>query len=86
MISTRFANYSAPRRAAFGHLSLVGSIFLTGHDPDFHPIAGNTIGAQHINQDAIKFIKDPSFNSALTSVNGLNIADANSGASKRDPS
>ncbi|MGH9663233.1 MAG: hypothetical protein ACRD9L_02275, partial [Bryobacteraceae bacterium] len=40
-----------------------GSIFLTGHDPDFHAIVGNnTAGAQHINQDAISFVTDPSFN------------------------
>jgi len=44
------------------HADLVGSIFLTGHDPDFHAIAGNTVGAQHINQDAINFIMDPTFN------------------------
>jgi hypothetical protein len=41
----------------------MGSIFLTGHDPDFHASAGpNTAGAQHINQDAINFIMDPFFN------------------------
>jgi len=41
----------------------VGSIFLTGHDPDFHAfLGGNAIGAQHINQTAINFIMDPTFN------------------------
>src|SRR5579864_8303643 len=41
-----------------------GSIFLTGHDPDFHALlGGNALGAQHINQDAINFITDPAFNS-----------------------
>jgi hypothetical protein len=40
-----------------------GSIFLTGHDPDFHASrGGNTTGAQHINQIAIGFIQDPAFN------------------------
>lgn len=39
-----------------------GSIFLTGHDPDFHAQAGNSLGAQHINQAAISFIMDPLFN------------------------
>ena len=40
-----------------------GSIFLTGHDPDFHAsLGGNSVGAQHINQDAISFITDPAFN------------------------
>ena len=39
-----------------------GSIFLTGHDPDFHAVAGNTLGAQHINQAAVSFIMDPAFN------------------------
>lgn len=40
-----------------------GSIFLTGHDPDFHAeLGGNFVGAQHINQRAIAFIQDPGFN------------------------
>lgn len=40
-----------------------GSIFLTGHDPDFHAsLGGNTLGAQHINQTAIGFIMNPAFN------------------------
>ncbi len=41
-------------------LSWAGSIFLTGHDPDFH--ADDSVGAQHINQVAISFIEDPGFN------------------------
>ncbi len=42
-----------------------GSIFLTGHDPDFHAFAGgnNAPGAQQFNQAAIRFILDPNFNS-----------------------
>jgi len=44
-------------------LGFGGSIFLTGHDPDFHAsLGGNALGAQHINQDAITFITDPAFN------------------------
>jgi hypothetical protein len=44
-----------------------GSIFLTGHDPDFHAHQGaNALGARHINQAAIGYIMDPGFN---TSVN-----------------
>jgi RHS repeat-associated protein len=40
-----------------------GSIFLTGHDADFHAVAGaNSLGAQHINQAAIQFITDPAYN------------------------
>lgn len=39
-----------------------GSIFLTGHDPDFHAQAGNTAGAQRINQVAISYVQDPGFN------------------------
>ncbi|PWU08507.1 MAG: hypothetical protein C5B50_29435 [Verrucomicrobia bacterium] len=40
-----------------------GSIFLTGHDPDFHAfLGGNTAGAAHINQRAISFIMNPAFN------------------------
>src|SRR6266508_335669 len=40
-----------------------GSIFLTGHDPDFHgDVGGNAAGAQKINTTAIGFIQDPAFN------------------------
>ncbi|HEX9754834.1 MAG TPA: PEP-CTERM sorting domain-containing protein [Gemmatimonadales bacterium] len=41
-----------------------GSIFLTGHDPDFHAfLGGNLAGAQNINTTAIDFITNPAFNS-----------------------
>lgn len=40
-----------------------GSVFLTGHDPDFHALlGGNAIGAQNINTTAISFVTDPMFN------------------------
>jgi hypothetical protein len=39
-----------------------GSIFITGHDPDFHSLAGNPAGAQRINQVAISFVTDTAFN------------------------
>lgn len=43
--------------------ALAGSIFLTGHDPDFHAVlGGNTAGARRINQVAISFIQDPAYN------------------------
>lgn len=49
---------------------LVGSIFLTGHDPDFHASQGsNATGAQHINQAAIDFIMDPTFNTFVAGGN-----------------
>ncbi len=46
------------------------SIFLTGHDPDFHAAnaagtAVDSIGAVHINNVAIDFIMDPTFNLAV---------------------
>lgn len=37
-----------------------GSIFLTGHDPDFH--AQDNVGARHINQIAVGFVTDPNHN------------------------
>ena len=41
----------------------IGSIFLTGHDPDYHAFAGgNAAGAAAINKDAINFVTDPGFN------------------------
>ncbi len=43
--------------------AIVGSFFLTGHDPDFHAtLGGNATGAQHINTAAIDFVMDPGFN------------------------
>ena len=44
--------------------ALAGSIFLTGHDPDFHAISpsGNVAGARKINQVAIDFVTDSAFN------------------------
>ncbi len=40
-----------------------GSVFITGHDPDFHAqLGGNALGAQRINQAAITFVMDPAFN------------------------
>ncbi len=46
-----------------GNATIVGSIFLTGHDPDFHAyVGGNSTGAQHINQQAIAFVMNPAFN------------------------
>jgi len=42
---------------------IVGSIFLTGHDPDYHAFAGgNSSGATAINTAAINFVTDPAFN------------------------
>jgi hypothetical protein len=41
----------------------VGSIFLTGHDPDFHALeGGNTVGAADITKTAISFVTDKAFN------------------------
>lgn len=43
--------------------SLAGSIFLTGHDPDFHAAVGsNETGADHFNRIAVDFVTDPLFN------------------------
>ncbi len=40
-----------------------GSVFLTGHDPDFHATrGGNATGAQNINIVAINFVMDSGFN------------------------
>jgi len=37
-----------------------GSVFLTGHDPDFHAtLGGNTTGARNINTAAVDFVMDP---------------------------
>jgi hypothetical protein len=38
--------------------SFAGNIFVSGHDADFHAIAGNTVGAQHIIQDSLIFARN----------------------------
>jgi len=54
---------AAAAMAALSTFSLAGSVFLTGHDPDFHAqLGGNAVGAQHINQRAISYIMDAAFN------------------------
>ena len=54
---------------ALPEISDAGSIFLTGHDPDFHALlGGNSTGAQHLNQDAINFVTDASFNPYTTTA------------------
>ena len=58
--------------AVSAQTATAGSIFLTGHDPDFHAsnaagTAVDSIGAVHINQIAIDYILDPSFNLVASS-------------------
>ena len=48
--------------------ALAGSIFLTGHDPDFHATSGNVTGARNINNAAINFIMNPAFNPFVASA------------------
>jgi len=36
----------------------IGSVFVSGHDSDFHAQSGNTLGAQHIIQDALTFVRN----------------------------
>ena len=43
--------------------TLVGSIYLTGHDPDFHAqLGGNSLGAQHLIQSGMNFILSATYN------------------------
>ena len=43
--------------------AVVGSFFLTGHDPDFHASLGaNAVGARNIITSAVAFTTDPAFN------------------------
>jgi len=52
--------------------ALAGSIFVTGHDPDFHALSTegpNPSGAININDVAIKFIMDPAFNTYVAGGN-----------------
>jgi hypothetical protein len=66
MFKRFFALTAALAGLGFAQPASAGSIFLTGHDPDFHAAINSTtvdsIGAVHINQIAIDFIMDPAFN------------------------
>jgi len=49
--------------------SQAGSIFLTGHDPDFHAyLGGNTTGARDLNNVAINYVMDPGFNAFVATA------------------
>lgn len=55
--------------AAIGGTSLgaQGSVFVTGHDPDFHAkLGGNTTGARNINNVAISYVMNPTYNPFLS--------------------
>ena len=72
MLASKRSITTAARLIAGATLTLVlgfagpasaGSIFLTGHDPDFHAsLGGNATGARNINTRAISFVQDPAFN------------------------
>lgn len=64
---------------AFGLTGMAeaGSIFLTGHDSDFHAVAGNTTGARNIVTTAIDYIRDPNFNSQVTGSSKILFVDSN---------
>lgn len=63
------------------HAATPGGIFLTGHDPDFHSVGGNTTGAQHIIQRAVSFVT-----SGIASPRLLLVTDVHSpGAGYIDP-
>ncbi len=59
-----------------------GSIFLTGHDPDFHAQSSgseNPTGAQNINSKAIQFILDGTFNPYSASAHKFLMVESNIG-------
>jgi hypothetical protein len=55
-----------------------GSIFIAGHDPDFHAVIGyNAPGARHFNQVAIHYILDPAFNSFASTAHKFLYVESN---------
>jgi hypothetical protein len=61
-LHSRFAFFLVALVGSAGS-TLAGSVFLTGHDPDFHAtLGGNLGGARKINQVGISFVMDPAFN------------------------
>jgi hypothetical protein len=60
------------------NLAWAGSIFLTGHDPDFHAVRGpNSVGAKNINAIAIGFVRDPAFNPFVTDISRFLFVESN---------
>jgi hypothetical protein len=59
--------------AQLAFASLMGSVFVTGHDPDFHAVQGsNALGAQHIIEDALTFTRNGNTNPILLIESNLN--------------
>jgi len=56
-----------------------GSVFLTGHDADFHAAYyyGNQAGARNIIRSAINFIRDPDYNTMVTRTSRVLFVDSN---------
>ncbi len=55
-----------------------GSIFLTGHDADFHAYAGNNAaGAQNIITSAVNFIRDSNYNTKVSASSKILFVDSN---------
>lgn len=54
------SSVAAAALAATSFSAVAGSIFISGHDSDFHAVAGNTTGAQHIIQRALDFARNGS--------------------------
>lgn len=44
--------------AGYSSQALAGSVFVSGHDSDFHAIGGNTTGAQNIIFDGLNFVRN----------------------------
>ena len=57
-ISTGIAGIALAAACAIATPAAAGNILVSGHDSDFHAISGNTVGAQHIIQDALTFVRD----------------------------
>ena len=57
----------------FAFADTMGSVFVTGHDPDFHAfLGGNALGARHIIQDALTFTRNGNTNPILLIESNLN--------------
>lgn len=55
-----------------------GSIFITGHDPDFHALlGGNLVGARRINQVGISFVQDPVYNPYVATAPKFLVVESN---------
>jgi hypothetical protein len=81
LMASGIALGGGPGRPAMAGAPIPGGVFVTGHDPDYHSIYGNQVGAQHLLQKAVRFVTSEKPSPKLLLVTDLR----NPGADGSDP-